>query len=270
MILPHSVPVISSHLGRQVVVHGRRRVSPPVVGPRRLLARQHMESLPPPAPRRDWIAAAAAQCGGDFGQLLNNELGCCTIADGPGHCTQVWTANAGPAMITPPDSAILRAYEAVDGYIPGRPDTDNGGVETEVLGAWQRGIEGFARLDGWIPVNPANIDHVRKAIERYGALYIGVALPLSAQNEEVWTVLGGSGSDEANSWGGHAISLHAYDEVSFDCITWGRRQKMSIDWFLTYCDEAYAPLCGTLWCPNGRSPAGDSVTDLQADLQAVT
>lgn len=260
---------MTTHLGRQVRL-GRRHVSPPVVGPRRLLARQHLESLPPPAPARDWLAPAVAQCSGDFGALLNDQLGCCTIADGPGHCTQVWTANNGK-MVTPPDSAILAAYERVDGYNPNDPSSDNGGIEVDVLGAWQRGIEGFARLDAWIPVNPQNLDHVRKAIERYGAVYIGVALPLTAQGQDVWTFDGGGRERaEANSWGGHAIALHAYDETSFDCITWGRRQKMSIDWFLTYCDEAYAPLCGTLWCPGGRSPLGDTVAALTVSLQAVT
>ena len=261
--------IASTHRGRQVVL-GRRHVSPPVVGPRRLLARQHLESLPPPAPTRAWIKAAADQCGGEFSMFLNDQLGDCTIADGPAHCTQIWSANWGK-MITVGDDVVKRAYETVDGYVDGNPSTDNGGIETDVLAAWQRGIEGFAKLDAWIPVNPANLDHVRKAIERYGVVYIGVALPLTAQDQAVWTVdLGGGARAEAGSWGGHAISLSAYDETSFDCITWGQRQKMSIDWFLTYCDEAYAPLCGTLWCPDGKSPLGDSVAALTTDLQVVT
>jgi hypothetical protein len=260
----------SSHQGRPVVL-GRRHVSPHVGGPRRLTAASMLASLPPPAPSRDWIAAAAAQCNGDFGVMLNDSLGCCTITDGPGHDTQIWSANNG-TMLTPPDSAILGAYESVDGYVDGDPNTDNGGIETDVLAAWQNGIPGFGKLDGWIPVNVQNLDHVRKAIERYGVLYIGVALPLTAQNQDVWTVdLTGGAQAEAGSWGGHAISLSAYDSASFDCITWGRRQKMSVDWLLGYADEAYAPLCSELWCagPGGVSPLGDTAAALRADLVAV-
>jgi hypothetical protein len=266
---PAQKPVISTHRGRKVVL-GRRHVSPPVVGPARLMARRHLESLPPPAPARDWIKPAADLFGGNFSMFLNDQLGDCTIADGPAHCSQIWSAAWGKKAVVS-EAAVKRAYETVCGYVDGDPSTDNGGIETEVLGAWRRGIEGFARLDGWIPVNPANIDHVRKAIERYGVVYIGVALPLTAQDQTVWTVdLGGGARSEAGSWGGHAISLSAYDQSSFDTITWGQRQKMSIDWFLTYCDEAYAPLCGTLWCPNGASPLGDSVAALTTDLQVIT
>jgi hypothetical protein len=260
----------SSHLGRDVVL-GRRHVSPHVGGPRRLKATRLLASLPAPAASRDWIAAAAAQCGGNFGMFLNDSRGCCTIADGPAHDTQIWTANNG-TMVTVADDVVLKAYETVDGYVDGDPSTDNGGIETEVLSAWQTGIAGFAKLDGWIPVDPRNLDHVRKAIERYGVLYIGVALPLTAQNQAVWTVdIGGGANAEAGSWGGHAISLSAYDSTSFDCITWGARQKMSVDWLSAYADEAYAPLCSTLWCAGsgGLSPLGDSAAALQADLAAV-
>ena len=261
--------VRSTHLGRDVVL-GRPRVSPHVGGPRRLKASALLASLPAPASSRDWIKAAEAQCNGDFGVMKNDVLGCCTIADGPGHDTQIWSANNG-AMITPTDDAILAAYESVDGYVAGDPSTDNGGVETDVLGAWQRGIAGFVMLDGWIPVNPQNLDHVRKAIERYGVLYIGVALPLTAQDQAVWTVdIGGAARAEAGSWGGHAVSISAYDSTSFDVVTWGRRQKMSVDWFLAYCDEAYAPLCSALWCgTDGKSPLGDTAQALRADLAAV-
>ena len=65
----------SSRLGRDVVL-GRRHVSPHVGGPRRLKATRLLASLPAPAASRDWIAAAAAQCGGNFGMFLNDSRGC--------------------------------------------------------------------------------------------------------------------------------------------------------------------------------------------------
>lgn len=260
--------VHSDHLGRPVVL-GRPQASPRILGPRRLLAMKKLESLPAPAETRDWIAAAEKQCDGDFGEFLNDELGNCTLADGPAHDTQIWTANNG-TMITVPDSAVLAAYEKICGYNPSDPSTDQGGVETNVLAAWQSGIAGFAKLDGWIPINTQNLDHVRKAIERYGAAYAGVSLPLTAQNQGVWTVAIGVGDQAiAGSWGGHAISFSAYGPDWFDFVTWGARRRMSIDFFLSYVDELYAPLCGALWCSGGTSPLGDTVAALSADLGAV-
>lgn len=202
--------------------------------------------------------------------FLNDQLGDCTIADGPGHFTQVWTANNG-TMVTVPDSTVLAAYEAVDGYRAGDPSTDNGGVETEVLAAWQRGIKGFARIDAWIPVNLMNLDHVRKAIWKFGGVYTGIGLPLCFQDEPVWYPdLSERARAEAGSWGGHAFGLHAYfADMTFDGITWGRRQKITQDGVLTYCDEGYVPFCADLWCPGGKSPNGDATADLLKMLQAV-
>jgi hypothetical protein len=260
--------MIHSHLGRTIAL-GRPHASPRILGQRRLSAMKKLEAFPVPSETRDWIAAAEKQCEGDFGEFLNDELGICTLADGPAHDTQIWTANNG-TMVTVPDSSVLAAYEKICGYDPSDPASDQGGVETNVLAAWQSGIAGFAKLDGWIPVNPQNLDHVRKGIERYGCLYAGVSLPKTILNQNVWTVALGGGPDaEAGSLGGHAISFSAYDQSSFDFVTWGRRTKMSLDFFLSYVDELYAPLCGALWCPTGVSPMGDTADALRADLQAV-
>lgn len=260
--------VRATHRGVDVVL-GRPNVSPHVLGPKRMRAARLMDSLPAAPPARDWIAAAAAQCGGDFRMLLNDRLGDCTIADGPGHCAQIWTANNG-AMVTPPDADILTGYEKVDGYVEGDPSTDQGGIETDVLAYWKaHGIAG-SKLDDWIPVDPRNLDHIRKVVDRYGVAYIGVSLPLTAQDQPIWTLdISGGAKAEAGSWGGHCVSISAYDSASFDVITWGMRQKMSIDWFLAYCDEAYAPLCKALWCPKGTAPSGYTAADLDADLAAV-
>lgn len=263
-------PVISSHRGQQVVL-GRRAVSPRVAGPRRLMAHRLLQSLPPPPPSVDWIKAASDQCGGDFGMMLNSTLGCCTIA-AVGHAKQIWTANNGK-IITPPDSAILAGYESVDGYNPNDPSTDQGGVETDVLAAWQSRGVADSQIDAWIPVSGMNLDHVRKAIQRFGLVYIGAGLPRTIQNQDEageWFVdLSGGQDAEAGSLGGHAVILAAYDQDSFTCITWGAAQKMSVDWMLSYVDELYAPLCSQLWCPGGKSPLGDAAADLKADLQAV-
>jgi len=262
-------PVVSTHRGRQVVL-GRRHVSPPVLGPQRRLARMLMESLPPPPGEVDWAKAAFQQApGGDLGMMGNDQLGDCTKA-AIGHAIQVWTANTG-TMVTPPDSAIIKAYETVDGYIPGNPATDNGGVETETLGAWARGLDGLGKLDAWIPINFANLDHVRKAIYHFGLVYVGAALPMTTDGQDVWTVDDGAGpAAEAGSRGGHAYIIPTYKRDRFGAITWGGDVDQSIDWALDYTDEAYALLATQFWCRGGKSPLGQTATELLSALQAVT
>jgi hypothetical protein len=261
-----TTPISIVHRGRKVIL-GRRAVSPRVLGPTRMLATRLLASLPDPAPSRDWIAAAEKQAGGSLGEMLNDRIGCCTIS-GVGHAEQIWTANTG-AMVTPPDSAILKGYETVDGYDPKDPTTDQGGIEADVLMAWKsKGIAGSKIVD-WIPVNPLNHDHVRKAIERFGLVYIGISLPKTIQSQHVWTVDISAGADaEAGSLGGHCVIVPAYDQASYDAVTWGERQKQSIDFWDSYVDECYAPLSDA-WCPGGLSPLGDTLVSLRANLAAV-
>ena len=99
------------------------------------LGRYLTPSLPPPPPAYDWTKGITA-----WGMMLNDTLGDCTIA-GCGHAIQVWTANTG-SMVTVPDATIESYYEKWDGYVPGNPSTDNGGIELDVLNDWQK--QGFA------------------------------------------------------------------------------------------------------------------------------
>jgi hypothetical protein len=251
---------------------GRPKVSPHVLGPRRLIAGKLLASLPAPAPARDWLAAAfaAARAAGaaDLGVMHNDTLGDCTIA-ALGHAAQTLTANNG-AMVTPTDAAILQGYETVDGYRPDDPSSDQGGVETAVLTAAESGIAGVIKIDAWIPVNPQNHDHMRKAVERFGGLYRGLSLPETIQQQPTrWTVdIGAKASAEAGSLGGHAVWTGAYNDAGLGTVTWGYQVDESWDFNDAYCDEAYAFLC-SLWLPGGLSPLGDSAAALQADLAAV-
>jgi hypothetical protein len=268
MIAQAQKPIISSHRGVDVVL-SRAHVSAHVLGEKRLMAHHKMESFPTAAAAQDYLKAAEAQAAGGLGGMLNNRLGCCTIA-GVGHGGQVVSANTG-AIITPPDSLILTDYERVDGYVDGDPSTDNGGVETDVLAAAKASSVAGVPVEAWIPVNPGNIDHCMKAIERYGGFfYIGISLPLSAQNQTVWTFAAGAGDASlAGSWGGHCVVAPTYDGDSFDVETWGMRQKMSRDFWLSYVDEAYAVLCPWLYRKGGLSPMGDSRATLISGLPGI-
>jgi hypothetical protein len=219
-------------------------------------------ALPPPPPAVDWTEGIAS-----WGMMLNDTLGDCTIA-GCGHAVQVWTANTG-SEATVPDPTIESYYEQWDGYVPGNPNTDNGGIELDVLNDWQK--NGFAGhpLLAFADPKPANLVEIRQSIALFGGVYIGLALPLTAQTQDVWDVVPNGGAKaRKGSWGGHCVFVPKYDSTGFTCITWGQQKTMTLAFWKKYCDEAHT-LLGQNWLTVKGSPAGFDQAQLQADLKAI-
>jgi hypothetical protein len=228
------------------------------------LARYLTAELPSAPPSVDWTKKAYQA----WGCMENDRLGCCTIS-GCGHAIQVWTANASQET-TIPDSAIEAAYSAWDGYVHGDPNTDNGGVELDVLNNWRKnGLAGHSLL-AYADANVLNIDEVRQAINLFGGVYIGVDLPLSAQNQDVWDVIPDDGTDNyiKGSWGGHCVFVPKYDADSFTCITWGETKKMTAWFWKAYVDECHVLLSPDFIAANG-SPNGFNLDQLTADLAQI-
>ena len=219
-------------------------------------------ALPPPPPAADWTKGNTS-----WGMMLNDNLGDCTIA-GAAHAVQVWTANVGE-IVTLPDDTVQSYYQQWDGYVPGETNTDNGGVELDVLNDWQK--NGFAghMLSAFADPKAANLDEIRQSILLFGGVYIGLALPLTAQTQDVWDVvrLGGAKA-KPGSWGGHCVFVPKYDEKTFTCITWGELKTMTVAFWNKYCDEAHT-LFGLNWMTDKGSPGGFDQAQLQTDLKSI-
>ncbi len=219
-------------------------------------------ALPAPPPSADWTKGITS-----WGMMLNDTLGDCTIA-GCGHAVQVWTANTG-SEVTVPDATIKKYYEKWDGYVPGKPSTDSGGIELDVLNDWKK--QGFARrkLMAFADPKPANLTEVRQSIALFGGVYIGLSMPITAQKQKVWDVVPNGGADaEPGSWGGHCVFVAAYDANGFTCVTWGALQTMTVAFWNKYCDEAHTLLSAD-WISAKGSPSGFNQAQLLADLQAI-
>ncbi len=219
-------------------------------------------ALPPPPPTADWTKDVT-----DWGAMLNDSLGDCTIA-GAAHAVQVWTANAGQ-MVTIPNATVERYYELWDGYVPGNPATDAGGIELDVLNRWQK--QGFAgnSLMAFVDPKPANLVQIRQSIALFGGVYIGLALPLTAQTQDVWDVAPRGGAKaKPGSWGGHCVFVPKYDEHGFTCITWGQLKTMTLAFWNKYCDEAHT-LLGQDWLAANAAPSGFDQAQLEADLKEI-
>jgi hypothetical protein len=241
---------------------GRRPPTPHAQA--RLLRLSNYMALPPAPPSADWLSKVT-----NPGVMLNDSLGDCTCA-GLAHAIQVWTAANGN-QITVSDADVLKAYEESCGYDPSDPMTDQGGIETSVLNYARLTGVGGHKIGAYVAVNIQDEAHVRSALDLFGGLYLGVALPLSAQQQDVWRVALSAGSSATKgSWGGHCVFVAAYDDAGLTCITWGEKKRMSWDWFFAYCDECYALLSNDWVTGVTPAPSGFDLAALQADLVAVS
>ena len=201
--------------------------------------------------------------------MLNDQLGDCTCA-AVGHSIQLLTTSSTGVEFTPPDSAILELYKKVSGYNPNDPSTDCGAVEIDVLNEWrQSGLCGHT-ISAYAAVTPSNINHVKLAIQLFGFLYVGLALPKNAEDQDgTWTVVAGPDA-VAGSLGGHAVIAVDYDADGVTFITWGQLKKATWAWWNAYCDEAYAVISPDDIKPNSTlSFSGVDVITLQKDLNLI-
>ena len=219
-------------------------------------------SLPPPPPAKDWTCGVT-----DWGMMGNDKLGDCTIA-GVAHAVQVWSVCTGNE-ITVADDIVLSFYEKWDGYNPADPNTDNGGIELDVLNSWRKeGFDGHPLL-AFADPKFSNLVEIRQSITLFGGVYIGLALPVTAQTQDVWDVVPNSGANgKKRSWGGHCVFVPKYDEKSFTCITCGGLKTMTVAFWKKYCDEAHT-LLGQNWLTEKGAPSGFAEADLQADLHSI-
>ena len=210
----------------------------------------------------------------DWGMMLNDKLGCCTCAAAC-HLVQLATMNDVDkhqgVMETPPDAVVLDLYERWCGYDPNDPyATDNGGVELDVLNRWRReGVAGH-KLLSYAAINRTNYRHLQFAINEFN-VYIGVELPVSAQDQETWDVVKEDGGD----WGGHAINLTGYDDTDPDnkiiqFVSWGKPMGMTLRFWNRYVSEAYALMLEDWEGSKSHGSAGVDLVAWQADLEQIT
>lgn len=242
-------------LGKKAPKHDKRTF---------LMASYLVPSTLPPIPKAcSWSNKAMP----DFGMMLNDRLGDCTCA-AMAHQVQVWTANTGTET-TLSDQDVLAAYEGACGYNPSDPGSDQGGVELDVLNYWRKTGIGGKTIDAFVALEPQNHLHVKASINLFGGVYTGIALPVTAQNQTVWSVVPHAGHDAVpGTWGGHAVVCVAYDPHFVWCVTWGKLMRMTWGFLSKYMDEAYAVLSKD-WFANGRAPSGFDYAALQVDLAAL-
>jgi hypothetical protein len=204
-----------------------------------------------------------------YPMFRNDEIGCCTIA-AAAHMVEDWSAmcHTGYKLT---DHDVIKAYSAVTGYDPDTGANDNGAVMLDVLNYWRQTGIGGHKILAYAEADTTNIVECQLAHWLFGGLYLGLALPASAEQQQVWDIPDGGpvNAGEPYSWGGHAVRMCAYDTGWDTVATWGQRQKCTWQWLLTYADEAYAVLSDDWLSRAGVAPNGFNVEKLRADLALV-
>lgn len=233
---------------------------------------KHLRSMPMlsrytvalPAPPANLIWTGGRQ---DWGMLLNDSIGDCTIA-GLGHIIQLWGDRTNrPAEVA--DETILDLYKRWCGYDPADTSTDQGGVETDVLRHWLAEPIAGHSLAAMTSVNPKSRIGIETAIWLFGAAYIGVGLPNTSTKQDVWDVVPGWENDPdgaIGSLGGHCIILVGYNPRHVTAITWGSTKLLTWDFLDAYCEEAYGLLSSDWIAPSGVAPSGFDLAALREDM----
>ena len=82
---------------------------------------------------------------------------------------------------------------------------------------------------------------------------------------EPWNVV----EDDGGIVGGHCVPIMGYGALGCTCVTWGKLQQMSWEFFAKYCDEAYVELAQDWITASGEAPNHLDVAALRADLAAI-
>ena len=204
-----------------------------------------------------------------------------------GNCTDATVANAliGVAkaaynidvVVTTQDALNLYAktteppFDPTAPLVDGENPTDNGAVLENVLTYVLK--NGFLNhhMIGYVSVQPGNTVNVKQGIDKFGAISLGIQLPLAWQQTESWTLDGYSAGNSQwvpNSWGGHAIAVQKYNSAGVWVWSWGKLIFLSWDAFGLYVDEVDALMFAS-WIRDGNSPSGDNIVRLEAYMQSL-
>jgi hypothetical protein len=176
--------------------------------------------------------------------FANDRLGDCTIA-GKANFTLLSAARVKAPAPNISDQDVVSDYSAETGYNPADPATDQGAIELDILNHWRKAPFAGVQLAAFVSIDTNDLELLRYGIQLFGAVYVGLALPVTAQHQvgKLWDTAPGM---VPGDWGGHCVIVSAYDYAAsspvLDADTWGASQLMSEAFWRACGDEAYAPL----------------------------
>ena len=263
--------IYAPHLGRHVIIGGRRRPAP---GPRLYLADYLRRSaLPSPPATCDYSKAAMAVLVDIY---LNDQLGDCVIAGAYHSPVGTATGNAGDLFHATPEQ-IIADYSAIGGYVPGDPNTDNGCDEVTAMNYWKsHGFANGTKIAGWLNLDPLSKTEIMQALYLFENVYFGIELPdawidpMPSADNFVWGVAGNPDPDN-----GHCVSGVAYDSKGVIIDTWGLLGWITWAAIAEYCTAANGGELHVMLTPDSiikaqeKAPNGLNWSQLITDFDAM-
>jgi len=230
----------------------------------------HPQLANPPA------AISRPHPGFSWGMLANDRIGDCVIAMML-HSIEDFHLDSGTPVPAFTDADAISIYSAITGYNPKDPSSDRGTDENAAMRHWEHpglATSGGARhsIVATVAVDASNLNECRIAIDEFVDLQIGIALPLSAQRQTEWTVVGDgkTGKSAPGSWGGHGIPYREYDPKTFKCVTWGAELLLTVPFHEDYAQEAHVVVTKEMLNKSGVGPSGVAWDELIADIKALS
>lgn len=235
------------------------------------LARLLTPDMPPVL--KQWRIAAKLHV---WPMFANDRLGDCTCAArGHGIDAMEWSSGRrDPIKLT--DGMIIEAYSRISGYRPDDPSTDQGAYLLDNLRDWWHNGLGVEKdssphmIAAYATVKPGDNPQFRQGAHLFGGLYLGLALPVRAQWQDVWDVPATlDADDEPYSWGGHAVWMVGYDARGITLVTWGGEQRATWAWVDRYVDESWAVVSEDFLNRFSRTPQGFDTARLRSWLNEL-
>jgi hypothetical protein len=264
-----SIPVLNGkRLGRKAYDRTRPNVK---------IRRLRSATLTPPA-QSDWWTDAMATMG------LNDQIGCCTMADQSHSTTQLQWFGQNRTLVVP-DQEILKGYSAVSGYDPKTGRNDNGATLQDAFDYMRKTgftvagtsykVEAFAELDAIDSRGNVDWDLIKTCMDAFGGASIGMVFPDYAMDDfdagREWDYTPRKRYREA---GGHDVRLVGFGGTGagayVDCATWGQKHRMTIPFAEKFIEE--------YWChgerdwqrPDGTVPNGIDADSAKAQFIELT
>lgn len=165
----------------------------------------------------------------------NDEYGDCVIA-GRGHHTRRMEYKEQNKILQITDQEILNEYFKETG------GQDSGLIVLDSLNKWRQNgwIAGGAnyKIQAFSQIQPRDLNSLKQAIYLDLGVGCGIAFPDSAMDQfnkgQWWGVVKG-----ATIEGGHYVYIVGYNAHGPVCVTWGRKQQMTWNFWKKYCEECY-------------------------------